>query len=90
MDKKVIEEIIKEREKQLSKGFDSVHDDTHKDGELLHTAIEVCRCIYDSSNLIIDDWGITAYRTDRECLIIAAALIVAEIERLDRITSDSN
>lgn len=90
MSSQVIKEIIKEREKQISKGFDAVHDDTHKNSELIDVAIQICRCTYDSSNLITDDWDIGAKRTDRERYIIAASLIIAEIERLDRIPRDSN
>lgn len=77
----VLQEIEAERAKQLALGFTPAHDDTeHPDGMLARIAGAVV-CHRD------DAWGIMEkYRTDRrQQLIIAAALLVAEVERIDRL-----
>jgi hypothetical protein len=74
----VIDEIAAERDRQLAKGWTPNHDDQHTAGEIIDAP----------------DWGAVA-RLDvatsiatpherRRLLVQAAALIVAEIERLDR------
>lgn len=81
--------IVEEREKQLSK-YSAAHDDEHGDGifatlaaELAtaHTSLDLSRiriCNY-------DEWGLLAKNQDtRRRLVIAGALIAAEIDRLDR------
>lgn len=68
--------IAAERAKQRAQ-FDADHDDAHDDGMLAVVA----------GDLIAsrdDPWGLTAKHDDRERLVVAAALLVAEIERLDR------
>ena len=66
----VLEEIAKERKRQVEdKGWTREHDDDHDAGELLTAG-----------------WGALAriHAPTRRSLIEAGALIVAEIERLDR------
>ena len=84
-----ISDISKERERQFIKGWNSDHDDSHCDGMLAGVAGVVAinetpfeEDIEDSLN----DWDIVSkWKGDRRRqLVIAAALLVAEIERLDR------
>ena len=86
----VINAIIAERESQIVKGYDAAHDDAHKEGELAEAAGIV------AADLEVTDmephgprqWA--AYIFDkhehdrRRQLVIAAAMLVAEIERMDR------
>ena len=90
----VLDEIQKEREAQIAKGFDASHDDNHRLGDLSDAA-----CCYaeragqsdgrraaDSEPLMGWPWDYDSWKpsTRRNELIKAAALIVAEIEALDR------
>ena len=95
----VISEIARERERQISvEGWTIEHDNVHDCGELAVAAAcyalgvpEVSRsCYAENGSAIISvklwPWS-TAWwnpKTSRQDLIRAAALIVAEIERLDR------
>lgn len=75
---KAIEDVAAERERQRRKWGDS-HDDGHRDGSLAWNGGRIA--------LNVDDpWGLwEKHREDRRRqLVISAALIVAEIERLDR------
>lgn len=76
----VLHDINTERERQLLKGFDAQHDDKHGDEQLLYNA----RCLLSEEP---DDWGLFyKHKQDRRRqLVIAATLIVAEIERMDRL-----
>lgn len=76
--------IAKERTRQVeAKGFTHVHDDEHDHGEIAQAASEFAAPY--SIGLAPDSW---AYWRDNhtrmEQLAIAGALIVAEMERLDR------
>lgn len=92
----VLDEIKAEREKQIAKGYHAAHDDKHVDGEILEGAIiyaeheENCKdrmngSIYQQYG---NDWpwdeSSFKPKDHRTNLIKAAAMIVAEIERLDR------
>ena len=91
----VIREITQERERQISaEGWTPEHDDGHSSGELAgaaacyattdipHWAAEYVRArIWPFST---DSWKPASRRRN---LVKAAALIVAEIERLDRAAS---
>jgi len=84
-----IQDISDERERQLAKGWDAKHDDLHGNSELAIVAASVA---LHRTNHELDplpyDWGIT-YKHDndrRRQLLIAAALLVAEIERIDRLS----
>lgn len=86
---KVLVEIGAERERQVGKGYDAAHDDCNPI-DLPTLAIGVA--IDDNGNMMALDEEtedriahIRAKRTSRrQRLIIAAALLVAEIERMDR------
>jgi hypothetical protein len=100
----VIEEIAKERQRQISKeGWTLAHDDDHTDGSLADAAacyaattrpfkaeesIGVGYKPYTSYTDLWpqywDDCWFKPKKHRRRKLVIAAALIVAEIERLDR------
>jgi hypothetical protein len=86
----VLAEVATERERQVAKGYDAAHDDQHTDGELATAAGLIALGDYD---LITDDGPgdvLAAVVLDKHAdirerrLIIAAALLVAEVERLDR------
>lgn len=96
----VIEEIKEERARQLTvKGYHSIHDDEHKRGEIATFAkahIEAAHLrlmtpkmkdgqLYAHINAFHSPqlWKVAPH-SRRDHLIIAAALLVAEIERLDR------
>lgn len=88
----VIDEIIGRRKHQIRKGYDATHDGDHTEREIAFAA--ACFAI-----------GSYAYTIKGECLwpwkeqlpsgeprdqlIDAAALIVAEIERMDRMKGDT-
>jgi hypothetical protein len=107
----VLDEIAAERQKQITKGYDAAHDDTHDRGELrLAAASYALRAGKHGDQPLYASVGrhplraernfgwiglgglvwpfeeeFTCDATPRERLIAAAALIVAEIERLDRL-----
>jgi hypothetical protein len=90
----VAAEINAERTRQISaEGWTPEHDDQHGNGELAHAA--ACYAagflpsdIKDGTNLVpwIWPWDRKWWKptNPRRCLIKAGALIIAEIERLDR------
>src|SRR5271155_2492378 len=90
---RVITEIGNERLRQgEAEGFDAAHDDEHKAGELAQAA--ACYAAHAGGMPRALVYGFAPYwpwnskwwkpKTSRLDLIKAAALIVAEIERLDR------
>lgn len=95
----VLREVFTERERQIvHEGFDASHDDDHGDGQLCLAATAYCQsastCLSDTSVLSGKPpsywpWSPAFWKpkTSRRDLIRAAALIVAEIERLDRLAS---
>lgn len=87
-----LRDVAAERRRQIDvEGWTPEHDDEHTRGELVQAAAELC---LDGTDFHVVDrhgdrmigWGITEHhRDDRRCqLVIAGALILAEIERLDR------
>lgn len=90
--KLVVEEILRERVRQVKKeGWDALHDDDHDIGALAQAAA----CYATFPKLIFDKRGDDVWpwndgydkrnkHPQRRRLIIAAALLVAEIEKLDR------
>lgn len=70
----VLDDVAAERQRQIGAGFDALHDDAHERHEI------ICH----------PTWGAMARvekalrSGDRLDLIQAAAMIVAEVERLDR------
>ena len=87
----ILDDIATERVKQIAKGWDAHHDDFHEDGALAIAA--GCIAIYSATcnspkHLFPwDDETLTRWtdKPRRQQLIIAAALVVTEIERLDRV-----
>lgn len=91
---KVFDEIARERERQIEvEGWTHEHDDKHSESELAWAAA----CYAQQAGMgdrknqdplfpVEWPWGIKFWKptTPRRDLIKAAALIVAEIERLDR------
>lgn len=101
MGSKALDLIAAERERQKSgEGWTAEHDDAHTDGSLAHAAAAYAmpgdvRSMFDEfggNALWPESWGIewfkpTPHDRVRE-LVKAGALIVAEIERLQRKESD--
>lgn len=92
MKRNVIEDIIAERQRQtIMEGFTTEHDDKHVLGEMRTAA--GCYCLFGMGS--VAPWHRPSFwpwhwswwkpQNERRDLIKAAALIVAEIERLDRI-----
>lgn len=82
----VLDEIEAERSRQIAKGYDAAHDDEHTNGCIAWAASAYAgRTFWKSQPAPLYPWGEMPERgTVRDDLITAAALIVAEIERLDR------
>lgn len=94
----VMMEVVRERAKQISKGYDASHDDEHACDELAAAAAwyampEACRewQLYDDSfgstigqAILPDGWMPPVEGDRRRQPIKAAAMMIAEIERLDR------
>lgn len=92
----VVREIGFERKRQVtSEGWASSHDDTHCHGELVKAAMAYCQVASvprDDTSVLANrppsywPWEVGAWKPKnrRRDLIRAAALIVAEIERIDR------
>jgi len=90
-------DVIDERVRQLEEeDWDYTHDDEHINGELIHAAIcyaQIGQNPYDPQGQVRpmtwpwgdDDWK---PKSNRENLVRAAALLIAEIERLDRATHE--
>ncbi len=91
----ILQQISAERNKQVTKGFDASHDDTHDTGQIADAASGVARyAIYAGTENVETapdgwpwmraDWERIAKHPRRQMLVIATALLVAEIERIDR------
>lgn len=89
---KAIELILAERGKQIAKGYTSEHDDTHVHNEILDAAISYAIPDYNVACTYYP-WDKAYYKYDHsktidgriKNLVKACALIVAEIERLNRL-----
>ncbi len=81
-----LEEVAAEREKQRAKWGDD-HDDGHTNEELADAAawLSTSRRL-DELDDLVPQWVFRLAGHRRRELIIAAALLVAEVERLDRAT----
>jgi len=85
--KEIAQEILEEREKQKRKGWRAEQDDQHVRGELANAAAAYAAADtpYTWNGVALYPWPWKQRSKDRRhCLIVAAALIIAEIERLDR------
>lgn len=79
----VMAAIAAERERQIANGYDAVHDDGHARGEILWTRWGAVARINDAL-----DFGTTIPEHYKKLLTQAAALIIAEIERVGRASAD--
>jgi len=93
----VIDEIAAERRRQIEKeGWSVVHDDEYSEGEMADAAVSYAgqwtpdQMVYDDAGNprypLMWPWSVDWWKPKgrRRDLIRAGALIVAEIERLDR------
>jgi hypothetical protein len=85
-------DVVDERVRQLiAEEWDYAHDDQYTDGELAEAA--VCYAIAEKEDIEppftwpwgADDWKPKSYR---ENLVRSAALLIAEIERIDRLEEE--
>lgn len=92
----VVDEILAERRRQIGKGWTPEHDDLHNNGAIADAA--GCYALLSSGHYLpnlVEKYKLWPWtelpkrRPPRDNLIIAAALIVAEIERLDRVGSSA-
>ncbi len=84
--KKVVDEIKAERLRQITQEeWDANHDDDHIDGELAQVAAAYA-CFYRCLPWPWVDGDKRHLHPCRRRLVIAAALLIAEIERIDRVT----
>lgn len=85
----VIDEILAERDRQVrEEGYNAAHDDKHTAGEIAKAAAAYAAASVNSATgAMLWPWPIDQFRPKnaRDSLIKSAALIVAEIERRDRI-----
>lgn len=95
----VLAEVLRERQRQIEvEGWTAEHDDDHNDGELAQAAASYAYPVFLTFNkdgkpvrnlepvTWPEDWnGWWKPKDRRRDLIRAAALIVAELERLDRL-----
>jgi hypothetical protein len=84
-----IDEIAAERMRQIeSEGWSAEHDDEHRGGELAlaGAAYATHAAAFRDAEALVWPWGRKWWKpkNPRRDLVRAAALIVAEIERLDR------
>jgi hypothetical protein len=95
----ILDEIATRRRRQIDKGYDAAHDDAHDKGEIAMGAAAYCisSVKYEGNGRpgykTIPQWAPPFWPWERDQfrptnardnLIDAAAMIVAEIERLDR------
>lgn len=88
---KALDDVLAERQRQIGAGYDAAHDDEHVDGEIARAA--AAYALHDSaSDAPPRCWpfGSHEFRAGarRANLVKAAAMLLAEVERLDR-ASDS-
>lgn len=91
----IINEILRERERQVNEeGYNAKSDDAYVKNELIGAAIAYNMSAAGNSSLAAYcwPWGLASFKptTQRRDLIKAAALLVAEIERLDRATGEKD
>lgn len=82
----VLDEIRAERGRQIAKGYDAPHDDKHVQGSLAYAG-----AMYAAPEPKPVVWAQSLQSMPRrKRLIAAAALLVAEVERIDRMEGLSN
>ncbi len=83
--KKVVDEIKAERLRQITQEeWDANHDDDYMNGELAQAAAAYA-CFYRCLPWPWNDGDKRYKHPHRRRLVIAAALLIAEIERMDRV-----
>jgi hypothetical protein len=90
---RILKEIAAKRLLQIALGYYAEHDDLHQQGEIVQMGVAyACRA---SEDFIPSDvawpWDepMAEQKDARNDLLVAGALIVAEIERLDRKAAQS-
>lgn len=93
---RVMGDLLAERKRQqVAEGYSTAHDNEHTGGELALAAICYIRGTMNDGgapNWQLWPWEHRAWKpkTRRENLVRAAALLVAEIERIDREKADED
>lgn len=84
----VIEEVVKERKRQIANGFTADTDDLYVDDELAYNAVDIVHSTLQGADPDVyeDDLGVVNKHRDdpRKRMIIAIALLVSHVEALDR------
>jgi hypothetical protein len=93
LDAKLVEDVAAERARQIAKGYDAAHDDTHICGEIWNAAQVALYAsgLGSTFHHAYHPWFADAPvdRTPHEWLVIAYALIEAEHERLRRVPASN-
>lgn len=89
---KLMDEILSERMNQITKhGYSETHDDEHTDGSIADAAAHYA-CTRDDTGLW--PWDVEydkkSTKTRRDQLITSISMLVAEVERLDRLEITTN
>jgi len=93
---RAIIDIDRERQRQIMNGFNSTHDDQHVSGELVQFAMEIAGYYAHIQGVACPSWIDSAVDKvaerctgdNRQLLVVAAALLQAEIERIDRLAEN--
>lgn len=97
---KAVDDVIAERVRQIEvEGYDEAHDDKHTNGEIANAAACFAMTPWRRSlalfggDTVFDriwPWAKKHWKPKdrRHSLVVAGALIIAEIERIDRIKKD--
>lgn len=76
-------DVANERKRQIDAGYDDAHDDAHSQGQIIREPWGALGRLNAASRAIVRaDFPV---ETLRNLLVQSAAMIVAEIERLDRL-----
>ena len=87
----ILLEVQAERDRQIARGYDAKHDDEAAEGQLYEVAAIVLLGLRGVAGALLETRASAEYILNkwrnhrRKQLLIAAALLVAEIERFDRI-----